>query len=137
MNARIFAERWVSAMVRMLLGVTLVLGLIVCTAPVATAGGALIQTTAPLSEHSEEAVKIAVVAAIDKAVRGATAMGFVWVQLQDAQVSEHEVAVEILATDEEPDADEATPSPESDESDGGLTGDEQAPSPAAPGRVPI
>jgi hypothetical protein len=68
----------------------------------AVAGGALIETTAPLADRSEESVKAAVIAAIDKAVRGASAMGFAWFQLRDAQVTEHEVAVQILATDKDP-----------------------------------
>ncbi len=66
------------------------------------AGGALIETTAPLADRSEESVKAAVMAAIDKAVRGAAAMGFAWFELRDAQVSGNEVAIQILATDEEP-----------------------------------
>ena len=62
----------------------------------------MIETTAPLADRSEESVKAAVIAAIDKAVRGASAMGFAWFQLRDAQVTEHEVAVQILATDKNP-----------------------------------
>jgi hypothetical protein len=72
--------------------------------PSARAGGALIETTAPLVEHSEAAVKAAVIVAIDKAVRGAVAMGYSWVQLRDAQIAGDEVAVQILATDVEPSA---------------------------------
>jgi hypothetical protein len=82
--------------------VALALGLSLCGGHAAQAGGALIETTAPLTDRSEESVKAAVIAAIDRAVRGASAMGFAWFQLRDAQVSEHEVAVQILATDEEP-----------------------------------
>jgi hypothetical protein len=78
------------------------LGLLLCGGNPAVAGGALIETTAPLADRSEESVKAAVIAAIDKAVRGASAMGFAWFQLRDAQVSEHEVAVQILATDKVP-----------------------------------
>jgi Na+/H+-translocating membrane pyrophosphatase len=118
----------------MLLGVTLALGVIVGATQAATAGGALIETSAPLSDRSEEAVKTAFVAAIDQAVRGATAMGFAWVQLRGAQVSEDEVVIQILATAEEPD--EVTPSPEAEESDGDVT-DEQPPGPAPSGRIPI
>ena len=78
------------------------LGLLLCGGNPAVAGGALIETTAPLADRSEESVKAAVIAAIDKAVRGASAMGFAWFQLRDAQVTEHEVAVQILATDKDP-----------------------------------
>jgi hypothetical protein len=92
--------------------------------PVAQAGGALIETTAPLSDRSEAAVKAAVIAAIDKAVRGAAAMGFAWFQLRDAQLSEDEVSVQILATDENPDgADQAAPDERpSAKNDRSLTG---------------
>ena len=90
-------------MTRTLVGATLALGLLVCSGqPPAMAGGALIETTAPLADRSEESVKAAVIAAIDKAVRGASAMGFAWFQLRDAQVSGNEVAIQILATDEDP-----------------------------------
>jgi hypothetical protein len=84
---------------RMLLGTVLGLCVAVWAAPPAVAGGALIETTAPLADRSEASVKAAVIAAIDKAVRGAAAMGFAWFQLRDAQVSGDEVAITILATD--------------------------------------
>jgi hypothetical protein len=83
---------------------TLALGLLVCSGPPsAAAGAALIETTAPLADRSEESVKAAVKAAIDQAVRGAAAMGFEWFELRDAQVSGNEVAVQILATNDAPD----------------------------------
>lgn len=97
-------------MPRMLLGAALALGLIACAAQTAIGSSALIETAAPLFDDSEAAVKIAVVAAMDKAVRGATAMGFAWVQLQAAEVLGHEVVIQILASDEDPDeAGESTP----------------------------
>lgn len=92
--------------------------------PWALAGGALIETTAPVSDRSEASVKAAVIAAIDRAVRGAAAMGFVWFELRDAQLSGNEVAIQILATDEGPDSpnrvapDERAGGPEEEE---GLT----------------
>jgi hypothetical protein len=103
-------------MTRTLLGATLALGLLVCfSPPSALAGGALIETTASLADRSEESVKAAVMAAIDKAVRGASAMGFAWFQLRDAQVSGNEVAIQILATDEDPGlVEEAEPGAEPD-----------------------
>jgi hypothetical protein len=93
--------------------------------PWALAGGALIETTAPVSDRSEASVKAAVIAAIDRAVRGAAAMGFVWFELRDAQLSGNEVAIQILATDEGPDSpnrvapDERPGGPEEEEE--GLT----------------
>jgi hypothetical protein len=98
------SERWITTMSRALGAVALSFGLLLCGGNPALAGGALIETTAPLADRSEESVKAAVIAAIDQAVRGASAMGFAWFQLRDAQVTEREVAVQILATDEEPGA---------------------------------
>jgi hypothetical protein len=98
---------------RTLLGAAFALA--VCSShPAALAGGALIETTAPLADGSEESVKAAVIAAIETAVRGASAMGFGWVQLRDAQVSENEVVIQILATDEPGQADEVAPGTEPD-----------------------
>jgi cytochrome c oxidase assembly factor CtaG len=106
------AEKGGPTMTRTLLA-TLALGLLVCSSPPsAAAGAALIETTAPLADRSEESVKAAVMAAIDQAVRGAAAMGFEWFELRDAQVAGDEVAIQILATndaaeldqDQDPDA---------------------------------
>jgi hypothetical protein len=96
-------------MARAFAAAAVALGLLVCGGAPAMAGGALIETTAPLADHSEASVKAAVVAAIDKAVRGASAMGFAWFQLRDAQIAGDQVAVQILATDQEPGAVEAEP----------------------------
>lgn len=121
-------------MTRMLLGATIAFGLLVCAAQTAAlAGGALIETTAPLADGSEESVKAAVIAAIGKAVRGAAAMGFAWFELRDAQVSGDEVAIQILATDEGPgDAAEADPGETPDPTDEELTEEpgSEAPVPA-------
>ncbi len=115
---------------RMLLGTVLGLCVAVWAAPPAVAGGALIETTAPLADRSEASVKAAVIAAIDKAVRGAAAMGFAWVQLRDAQVSGDEVAIQILATDEKPgEAAEVDPPPAPDATDEDRT---EKPGPATP-----
>ena len=106
---------------RVLLGTVLGFGVMAGAASPAAAGGALIETTAPLADRSEASVKAAVIAAIDKAVRGAAAMGFAWFQLRDAKVSGDEVAIQILATDEKPDeATEETPrpTPEADPGEG-------------------
>lgn len=112
-------------MIRTLVGAMLALGLLVSSGqPLAMAGGALIETTAPLADRSEESVKTAVTAAIDKAVRGASAMGFAWFQLRDAQISGNEVAIQILATDEDPgQVDEIDPGAEQNatEDDADLT----------------
>ncbi len=113
-------------MTRTLLGVTFAIGLVASLPGPTHAGGALIETTAPLADRSEESVKAAVVAAIDKAMRGAAAMGFAWVQLRDAQVSEGEVAIQILATDEKPgavDGVQPDPAPDASPGDDALSGE--------------
>ena len=100
-------------MTRTFLGATLAFALLVCSGqPAALAGEALIETTAPLADRSEESLKAAVTAAIEKAVRGASAMGFAWIQLRDAQVSGNQVAVQILATDDPGEMDEVDPGDE-------------------------
>jgi hypothetical protein len=97
-------------MKRRLLIATIAFGVLASAGPsLALAGGAVIETTAPLIERSEAAVKAAVIVAIDKAVRGAVAMGYPWVQLRHAQIAGDEVAVQILATDEEPGSPSAGP----------------------------
>jgi hypothetical protein len=121
-------------MTRTFLGATLAFALLVCPGqPAALAGEALIETTAPLADRSEESIQAAVTAAIDKAVRGASAMGFAWVQLRDAQVFGNEVAIQILATDEDPrQVDEVAPGAEPD-----TTDDDEALAEVPGPRVPI
>jgi hypothetical protein len=121
-------------MTRILLGAMLALGLLVCSGqPPASAGGALIETTAPLADRSEASVKAAVIAAIDKAVRGAAAMGFAWFELRDAQISGNEVAIQILAVDEDPARlDESDPGAESD-----ATEDDDAPADEPRPKLPV
>jgi hypothetical protein len=119
----------------MLLGATIGIALLAGTSPpAAIAGGALIETTAPLADRSERSIKAAVGAAIDRAVRGAAAMGFERIQLRDARIAGDEVSVQILATDEPGGAAEAPPdeSPETAEPD--VTDDNHArgPKPGAP-----
>ena len=80
-------------MLRIQLGAIRGLGLILCAARAVTAGGAFIETTAPLSDRSEQSIRTAVVAAVEKAVRGATAMGFACVELHGAEISGREVVV--------------------------------------------
>jgi hypothetical protein len=49
---------------------------------------ALIQTSAPLVNGSEEALQAAVVTAVEKAMIGARAMGFAWVALRGAPLKQ-------------------------------------------------
>jgi hypothetical protein len=97
-------------MKRKLLVAVMAFGLLASAAPPgALAGAAMIETTAPLVERSEAAIKAAVIVAIDKAVKGAIAMGYPWVQFREAQIAGDVVAVQILATDVEPEAPSGTP----------------------------
>ena len=80
---------------------------------------AAIEATAPLDDPapSAEAVKAAIAAAVQKAARGAIAMGLPWLHIQSAHILPGYVAVQILAVarpsddelDARPDAPESTP----------------------------
>ena len=80
---------------------------------------AAIEATAPLDDPtpSAEAVKAAIAAAVQKAARGAIAMGLPWLQVQSAYVRLGYVAVQVLAVarpsndelDARPDDLESTP----------------------------
>jgi hypothetical protein len=78
---------------------------------------ASIETTAPLADQSEDSIKAALEQAVSIAVRGAVAMGFLWVHVRQAVVFTDLVSVQILASDRElPTEDEAPadPAPEED-----------------------
>lgn len=86
------------ALTRLALALLLALGIV---SP-ALAGVAAIHATAPLEDHSDQAVRAAVKTAVETAVRGAVAMGLPWVQLRRAVVLENMVVVQVLATDTKP-----------------------------------
>jgi hypothetical protein len=75
---------------------------------------ATIQTTAPLQDHAEPSVKAALKEAVDTAVKGAVAMGLQWVQISKAFLLEDAVAVQILASDTDPQSGEETPDSDGD-----------------------
>lgn len=62
---------------------------------------AVIETSAPLTEQTDEAIKDAVWKAVKRAVRGAMAMGLPRVELRGARVFDDMVTIEIVATDSE------------------------------------
>ncbi len=66
---------------------------------------AVIQTSAPLTDHSEESIAMAFEHAVRAALRSAVAMGLPWVQLRLALVGEDRLTVEVLAMEGEPDDD--------------------------------
>jgi len=82
----------------------LALGLLIVTsvgAP-ALARVALIQTMAPLQDHTAHSIRDALEDAVKSAVKGAAAMGLSTVKLNQALVLEDMVTVQIVATDKEP-----------------------------------
>jgi len=68
--------------------------------PVRAQGGvAIIETSAQLSEHSNEGVKTAVLTAVETAARGAKAMGFTQITVKGVRVLPQMVVVQVVATD--------------------------------------
>ncbi len=63
---------------------------------------AVIETMAPLQDHTEQIIKLALKDAIQSAVKGAVAMGLPWIKVGEAHVLEDMVTVQILATDTAP-----------------------------------
>jgi hypothetical protein len=92
------------------LGLLAMLGALALASP-AGARVAAIETSASLDDHSEDAVMAAVRQAVVTAVRGAVAMGLPWIRLRDAAVTGDRVTVLVVATDVEPDDDEAESDP--------------------------
>lgn len=97
---------------------------------------AAIEATAPLEDVSEEAVKAAITTAVQKAARGALAMGLPWLQVQSAYVRSGYVGVHVVAMTKPPQGSEA---PESnvapDEPRDEREPAERAPDAARPGSV--
>jgi len=65
-----------------------------------------IETTEPLPDHSDQAVEGALRGALDRCVRGATAMGLSWIWLDRALVLTDKVIVSMVATDDDVDDDD-------------------------------
>jgi len=80
-------------------GFALALALVLLTISSVFAGAAVIETAAPLSEQSDDSVKVAVKSAVENAVKGAKAMGLTQVSLHGVRVLPTMVIVRILATD--------------------------------------
>jgi hypothetical protein len=68
----------------------------------ATADVAVIETTVPLVDSSQQSINAALDSAIDSAVRGAKAMGLGWIALRHAYVRDGYVGVQLLAATEAP-----------------------------------
>jgi hypothetical protein len=65
-----------------------------------------IETTTPLSDHSDQAIDRALEDALDRCVRGATAMGLSWIRLDRTLVLTDKVIVRMVATDKESEDDD-------------------------------
>jgi len=92
-------------------------GLIGLTASPAFAGMAAIETTAPLTDQSEDSVKAAVTQAVEQAMQGAKAMGLPRVELRGARVLQGAVTVLVIAKDVEHDPLEDTLGTQYDDGD--------------------
>jgi hypothetical protein len=92
----------------------LVLALVMTTTSSSIATVSTIETRAPLQDHAEESVRIALLSAVEAALTGAVAMGLVWVRISQALVLEDAVAVQILATDMDPEPGTGEEGPGSD-----------------------
>ncbi len=63
---------------------------------------AMIQTMAPLQDHTEHSIQAALKVAVESAAKGAAAMGLSRVTLNQVLVLADMVTVQIVATDKEP-----------------------------------
>jgi hypothetical protein len=94
----------------MLVGV-LAVGLLAMAPTPGAAELAVIETNAPLTAQTDQAIQDAVWKAVERAVRGALAMGLPRVELRAARVFDDMVTVEIVATDSDTDPAERKPEP--------------------------
>jgi hypothetical protein len=85
--------------VRRLAIVSAALLLVLANTSAVGAAMAVIETTAELTEHSDEAVQAAVLAALETAARGAKAMGFTQMTVKGVRVLPEMVVVQALAVD--------------------------------------
>jgi hypothetical protein len=69
---------------------------------------AAIETTAPLQDHAEQSINAALQDALETAMKGALAMGLPWVKISRALVLENVVTVQLLATDTDPEGEDAS-----------------------------
>src|ERR1700752_4177316 len=97
------------------------LSIVLAAAPSCFWGAAVIETTAPLAEQSNEGVKTAVVAAVQNAAKGAAAMGLSHFELKGVRVLPNLVIVQVWATDDS--------APQESEKPGLEDGTRRAPSP--------
>jgi hypothetical protein len=77
--------------------------------PLAPTDVATIEATAPLAEPSEAGVRAAITHAVQKAARGALAMGFTWLRVQNAYVRPGYVGVQVVAMTHAPDDESDAP----------------------------
>src|SRR5262245_54740275 len=85
--------------------------LLVAAAPCLASGVAVIETTAPLAELSNEGITMAVATAIQTAAKGAAAMGLSHVAVKGVRVLPELVIVQVWATDLDTDETDGAPPP--------------------------
>jgi hypothetical protein len=76
---------------------------------------AAIETTAPLADDSDGAVKSAIATAVQTAAKGALAMGLPWVRVQSAYVRDGYVGVQVFAMAQPPEAERGEGTDRADE----------------------
>jgi hypothetical protein len=109
--------RWLSCLVFLLL-------FVLSVGSPALARVATIQTTAPLQDHTQQSIQTALKDAVESAVKSAAAMRLSWVMLNQALVLGDMVAVQIVATDKDPQEQEEQDGEEGpDPTPGGKFGD--------------
>ena len=86
---------------------------LLCVAFPAAATVATIETAAPLSDHSDQAIKATITQVMQNVAKGALAMGLSWVQVNRVLVLADSVNVRVLATDIKP-ANETEPEGDQD-----------------------
>ncbi len=110
-------------------GIALIVALVVsalfgCTS-LALARTATIEVAAPLQGQSEDALKAALLEAVQSAAKGALAMGLGWVQVSRAAVVGDSIAVQVVATDSPPQGTDGSADP-------GQAPEEQPPADSGP-----
>jgi hypothetical protein len=98
---------WQVALSLVVISFALVAVMVFSTSAASAAETATIEATAPIGQPSEAGILSAISVAVQRAVRGATAMGLPWVQLGEAYVSGGYVGVKVFASAEPIDDDDA------------------------------
>lgn len=107
---------WLVALSLALVAFAVVAAVMLSAVAVSAAETATIEATAPIAQQSEDGILSAISVAVQRAVRGAMAMGLPWVQLGEAYVKGGHVGVKVFASAEPIDDDDAAD--EAEQTDG-------------------